>query len=374
MKRIGLAIALASLLFGCGMADPEATGQRSSALYYATPSGPEDDAVLKLRALKNDGSMLWCTATLIAPNLVLTAMHCVAMVSGNADCTAEGELPAGSIDGVFGATFTPSNITFHVGAGTDEPVAALGEKIFTTGAANFCKDDLAIVALDRELSDVPLAAIRLGAGNQRNEAIRIVGFGGTEDGSTGARKTRDDLTIQLVGKSEYSNSNDPIPPNTFATIGVSVCNGDSGGPVFTTKNAVTGVVSHGSTCASTTAHRIFTQIAPYEDVLLRPAFEYAGHEPIAEASDPSDAGGQTGEAGSVGEGVDGGNTSDASAGTGGAMTGASGYGGSPLRSPPGKGGCACSSTATSGPGDIPSALAIAVAFGAAFGLRRRARR
>jgi len=371
VKRFALALATTSVLLGCG-ADPEALGQREGALYYATPSGPEDDAVLKLRAVKNDGGMLWCTTTLIAPNLALTAMHCVATVAGNADCTASGELPAGSIDGVFGAPFVPSNITFHVGAGEDEPVAAIGEKIFTTGAANFCKDDLAIVALDRELTDVPLAAVRLGVGNQRGEGIRLVGFGGTEDGSTGARKTRDDLKIQLLGAGEYSDSKDPIPPNTFATIGVSVCNGDSGGPVFTTKNAVTGVVSHGSSCTSTTARRIFTQVAPYEDVLLRPAFEYAGHEPIVEASDPSAEGGQTGEGGAPDGVAEGGSTGDA-AGTGSAMSGASGRAPT-LRSPPGKGGCACSSAATGHRSGISSAFVLALSLGVTLGLRRRSRR
>src|SRR6188768_293393 len=271
------------MLWGCGPAEPEALAQRDGALYYATPSGPEDDAVLKLRALKNDGDTLWCTAALIAPNLALTAMHCVATVSDSANCTTDGELAPGAVDGIFGDPFVPSNISFHVGAGEEEPVAALGEKIFTTGAISVCKDDLAVVALDRELSNIPALALRLGVGNQRGQALRIVGFGAAEGGSTGVRKTRDDLKIQLLGKSLDVDSSDPIPPNTFATIGISVCDGDSGGPALTTKNAVTGVVSHGASCESKTARRIFTQVAPYEDVLLTPAFAYVGHAPILEA-------------------------------------------------------------------------------------------
>jgi len=369
VKSLALTIAVASLLFGCGAVDSAALGQRGEALYYATPSGPEDDAVVKLRAIKNDGDTLWCTATLIAPNLVLTAMHCVATVSDNANCTTAGELVQGSLDGLFGDPFVPSNITFHVGAGDNEPVAALGEKIFTTGAVAVCKDDLAAVALDRELTNVPVAALRLGTGNQRGESIRIVGFGGAEDGTTGVRKTRDDLKIQLLGASVYADSSDPIPANTFATIGASVCNGDSGGPIFTTKNAVTGVVSHGASCASTTARRIFTQVAPYEDMLLRPAFEYVGHEPIAEVTDPSDAGAQTGNGGSAGE-------ADAGAAAGAEAGGASNAAGRAAtgtgHSPPGKGGCACSSSATT-KGGLAHALAIALTLTAAFGLRRRSR-
>ncbi|HEY0467582.1 MAG TPA: trypsin-like serine protease, partial [Polyangiaceae bacterium] len=287
MKTLALSIIGLTLLAGCGAVDPEGFGQSTDALYYAAPSGPEDDAVVKLRAVKNDGDTLWCTATMIAPNLVLTAMHCVATVTDNANCTTAGELVSGSIDGTFGEPFLPSNITFHVGAGADEPVAAIGEKIFTSGAVAVCKDDVAVVALDRELSNVPVAALRLGMGNQRGQAIRLVGFGGAEDGTTGVRKTRDDLKIQLLGKGAYGDSNDAIPPDTFATIGVSVCNGDSGGPAFTTKNAVTGVVSHGASCGSATARRIFTQVAPYEDGLLKPAFAYVGHDPILEAVDAS---------------------------------------------------------------------------------------
>lgn len=368
MKSLALAVLGASLLVGCA-ADPQTLGERTEALYYATPSGPEDDAVVKLRAVKNDGDTLWCTATLIAPNLVLTAMHCVATVSDNADCTTKGDLNPGSVDGLFGDPFVPSNITIHVGAGADEPVAAIGEKIFTTGAVAVCKDDLAAVALDRELSDVPLAALRLGVGNQRGEAIRIVGFGGAEDGSTGVRKTRDDLKIQLLGQSDYADSKDPIPPDTFATIGASVCNGDSGGPVFTAQNAVTGVVSHGASCASETARRIFTQVAPYEDVLLRPAFAHVGHEPIAEAVEPNGAGGQAGEAGAA-DATDAGGASA----SGGVNTGGSaGRSTNALRSPPGKGGCACRSSVGS-TGDSPGAFAFAIGLGAAFGLRRRVSR
>lgn len=366
MKALTLRIAASALLLGCGAVDSETLGQHPQELYYATPSGPEDDAVVKLRAVKNDGDTLWCTATLIAPNLALTAMHCVATVSDNANCTTAGELVPGSVDGLFGDPFVPSNITFHIGSGSDEPVAALGEKIFTTGAVAVCKDDLAAVALDRELTNVPIAAVRLGTGNSRGEAIRIVGFGGAEDGSTGVRKTRDDLQIQLLGDSEYVDSNDPIPPNTFATIGASVCNGDSGGPIFTARNAVTGVVSHGASCASTTARRIFTQVAPYEAVLLRPAFEYVGHEPIAEVTDPTDTGSQPGSGGSAGA-SDGGTEAEmggaSSAAAGRAATGTS-------LSPPGRGGCACSSIARSQSG-FPHGVVIALAFGSVFGLRRR---
>ncbi|MEI9936985.1 MAG: S1 family peptidase [Pseudomonadota bacterium] len=372
MKTLVSVFAFASLLWSCGQADPEALGQQSDTLYYATPSGPEDDAVLKLRAVKNDGSTLWCTASLIAPNLVLTAMHCVATVTDSANCTAEGELAAGSIDGIFGEPFVPSNITFHIGAGEDEPVAAIGEKIFTTGAITLCKDDAAVVALDRELTNVPVAALRLGVGNQRGQAIRLVGFGRTEDGSTGVRKTRDDLKIQLLGASVYSDSSDPIPPNTFGTTGVSVCNGDSGGPAFTTKNAVTGVVSHGASCDSTTARRIFTELAPYEDMLLKPAFAYAGHEPILEASDANGsagAGGESGESGAIGE---------AGAATGAATNGAAGHGASDgaddYHEPPAKGGCACSSTASARSGSSdPKALLALMLFGVACVRRRRAR-
>jgi hypothetical protein len=229
---------------------------------------------------------------------------------------------------------------------------------------------LAVVALDRELSNTPVASLRLGIGNQRGEGIRVVGFGGTEDGSTGVRKTRDDLKIKLLGKSSYADSSDPIPPDTFATVGVSVCNGDSGGPVFTTKNAVTGVVSHGSSCESKTARRIFTQVASYEDVLLRPAFEYVGHAPILEAGNESGAGGTAGEADAGAEPGEGGAPGDAgNIPSGTAGHGASDTGANPAS--PEKGGCACRSTAVSQSGSPSALAACALALCAVVVLRRR---
>jgi len=369
VKAYAAALLEAALLCGCGSVAGEGVSARDEALYAAAPSGPEDDAVVKLRALKNDGDTLWCTATLIAPNLVLTAMHCVAMVADSANCTAEGELAPGSLDGTFGEPFVPSNITLHVGAGEEEPAVALGEKIFTSGALTVCKDDLALVALDRELKDVPIAALRLGVGNQRGEPLRVVGFGKTETGSTGVRRARDDLVVQLLGQSVYANSSDPIPANTFATIGVSVCNGDSGGPAFTRNDAVTGVVSHGASCESPTARHLFTQVAPYEERLLRPAFDYVGQKPILETRDASGDGGQPGDELASGGTGDGGASED------GAGVGAAGHGanaGAARVPAPQKGGCACSSSAAGSSGWFASLAAVS-ALGVGRLRRRRAK-
>ena len=105
-------------------------------LHYAAPSGTEDDAVIKLRALKNDGDTLWCTATLIAPNL---AAHGDALRVRPSRMQRQlhdrRRAHSGSADGVFGEPFVPSNITVHVGAGEEEPVAAIGEKIFHDSGA-----------------------------------------------------------------------------------------------------------------------------------------------------------------------------------------------------------------------------------------------
>jgi len=369
VRALSCAVFLAGAA-GCGQAGPEWVAQDSQAIYDGYASGIEDDGVVKVTNVDANGVMNSCTGALVAPNVVLTARHCVAnLIRGAFTCTDSGELTPESKGGRFGPLIDPANLKIYVGAAFNEPLAALGAKVFATQTPSICRNDMAAIVLDREISGAPLMPIRIDRGDEHGEVLRVVGFGETELAMSGVRRAKDGLRVSLVGASQFRADGDPIPPRTFLTLGPALCIGDSGGPALTPDGAVTGIYSQlVGACDSPNARQYFTQVAPFVAEVVMPAFELAGYQPISEGAAPSDGG-----AGSDGTGAAG----DANAGAKASSAGGSdnGAAGSPTyHAPPGKGGCACSSSATPRAGWV-GRLAMALVFGAAAaGVSRRRRR
>jgi len=372
-NRAAVCALLVAVATGCGQASPEASAHIGQAIYNGYPSGPEDDGVVKVASVDASNVTNNCTGALVAPNVLLTARHCVSNITpGMFTCTDAGEITPDSKGGRFGALIDPANIKVYVGAEFNEPLAAVGAKVFATQTPSICRNDLATVVLDREITGVPILPIRLDRGNQRGERIRAVGFGETENSTRGVRYAKDNLAINQVGTSQFLADGDPIPPRTFLVLGAALCVGDSGGPALTKDGAVTGVYSQlGGACDSLTARQYFTQVAPFTDEVLTPAFELAGYEPIAEGAGPSE--GSAGAAGTSSS-EDAGAPPIATAGSDNG-SGGSDSGTVTRPPPPGKGGCRCATTATPQAGWFDR-LAVALALGTAVGAvsRRRRRR
>jgi MYXO-CTERM domain-containing protein len=367
--RAARCTALLALVTACGQAGPEPLAQVSDGIYGGHESGPEDDGIVKVTNVDANGVTNSCTGSLVAPNVVLTARHCVSnLVEGNFTCTDAGELTADSKGGRFGALIDASKLTIYVGAAFKEPVAALGAKVFATQTPTICRNDLAVIVLDREISGVPLLPVRLDRGNERGEVLRVVGFGQTEDSTAGVRRAKEGLSISKVGSSTFRPSGDAIPPRTFLTLGPALCIGDSGGPALSSAGAVTGIYSQlVGACDSPNARQYFTQVAPFVTEVLTPAFELAGYEPISESSSPS---GDAGAAGAPSSGEEAGAPATSSGGNQNGSGGAS----SITRSPPGKGGCACSTPARADAGWLDRGAMALLLGGAGLAAARRRRR
>lgn len=301
-----------------------------------------EDAVLLLRT-EVDRRELICSASLVAPNLALTARHCVShLVEGLFSCTVHGELiddqDAGA--GRLGLHLPAEDIEFFGGpAPRDEPLAR-GQRVLSTLSETICQNDIAFVVLDRAL-ELPVLPLRLAGRARIGELSILVGYGLDEtqnesqpfDVETQGRTRKADLPIRDVGPDSNDDVVTTAPPRTIVLEGPSGCVGDSGGPLIAEETkAVLGVYSllGAESCLARDARHLYTHVPPFQ-ALIDQAFLAAGGEPIPE---PTDDPGE-GSAGAGGAG------SDGSAGAPGADPGgAGGSGGSAGEEPGGSAGAA----------------------------------
>lgn len=380
---LGLALA-----FGCSpRAEQPLPARLSSAVVDGYRSGATDDAVVFLRYLADVSEYRRiCSATLVAPNLVLTALHCIADHRDvDFRCDLEGApIPAGT--GMLGAIAEPSQVQVYpgscgiapelpgdgaagaagapavpsCGSGTVEP-AATGVQIVSLFARTYCLNDIAFVVLDRELS-LPIAPLRLTGTVERGEVFSVVGYGGTALANDPGRHRRDGLRVRDLGLGVSDDFVGDVPPYQF-TIEAGPCQGDSGGPTLAASGAVTGVASRiEGDCTTAFARPYYVAVHPYEQ-LVREAFAAAGHEPWLEGSPRpgSQPGGMAGAGGAAGAPatVTAGAAGTVPSGAGTAPT-AGASGAPPSPPPPGEGdrGC-CSAAVGPAPGGRGLALLLA---------------
>ena len=261
-------------------------------------SGAEQDGVVLLRAELDEGEVL-CSASLVGPNLLLTARHCVAyLTEGQFSCTVRGEPtdnPTGG--GRLGLHLPAADLEVYGRKTPRKTILAHGLRIISTQSPTPCRNDLAFVVLDTAL-DLPLVPLRLGRSAQAHELGVLVGYGldGEQqaiDYRTQARAQRRDLEIEAVGPDSISDGVTTVPPRSLLLQGPSGCIGDSGGPLLSQETgAILGVYSlqRGESCtAPGVVHRL-THVPPFR-ALIDEAFTAAGGEPVPEP---------TGEAGAAG--------------------------------------------------------------------------
>jgi V8-like Glu-specific endopeptidase len=203
-----------------------------------------------------------CTGSLIAPDVVLTAAHCI-LNSG----TYYVQMGSDIIDGQNEATF------YEIDAVWKNPRYSKRTLINDIGLLKLTTPQTAVAPM-------PYATKRDLAAVRKSKNMEILGWGQNQSGerATYLRYTR--VTEQLrAARSFYPAKN--FNPNTMIAAGryikrervyTGACYGDSGGPLLATIKGVKkviGVTSWGKKGCNTKAPTVFTNVAYYERDLAK---------------------------------------------------------------------------------------------------------
>jgi hypothetical protein len=302
--RLGC-LALAGMLGAC--AGPEPLAEQRFEVIGGVATGEAHAGVLLVASeVRNIGGMpivKMGSGTLVAPNLIATALHVVSVNPSNIPftCDATGNEVSGSKGSLLGATVAPEKVavyggpTVYGGPASAEPLA-YGREIVSTNSSTICENDLAFVILDRELS-FPVVPVRRGDPIQAGNVVTAVGFG-SDDLSAAPTRTERDVNVTAAGQWI----------RTF-TVSEGPCEGDSGGPALSSDGALAGVFSTvGVECSGPNAAAKYTDLSFFSKLVER-AFEAGGDgSPWAPASGEGGASGagaqaeagQAGQAGAAG--------------------------------------------------------------------------
>jgi hypothetical protein len=248
-------------------ANPDDGERHTGVSQSAIKDGYEDVDDTAVMALTKTNHL--CSGSLIAPNVLLTARHCVSTINTGTAVTCDKSRfgavqKADDFHVSAAAELLPDNINGYAAV---EVVGLAGIPGIPPSVENdvpVCGNDMAIVILAENVPAsvaVPYEPVLEGPLGE-GLSYYAVGYGAVSGSGddAGKRRRRDDLTITCEGTDACVDLelNDVADEEWVGSGGV--CSGDSGGPALSLEDQVVGVTSRGdSTCeisvyASTAAH------------------------------------------------------------------------------------------------------------------------
>ncbi|MCU0662843.1 MAG: trypsin-like serine protease [Myxococcota bacterium] len=204
---------------------PDAAPQGLEGIIGGAPTGGSWDGVVAIQI----GNFGYCTGTLIDPEVVLTAGHCVRLIeqgfSYNFVSNPSGLIIRGGADGYLSAILARGSQVIH------HPD--------WTGDIQESQTDIAMIKLNKALAGRTVHKLRDYPSPMKDDPGMLVGYGlsGSNPSSGGTQRAGDTTLLNVY----FNLIETGDPANT--------CSGDSGGPLFTDQGGqwvLTGVTSFGT--------------------------------------------------------------------------------------------------------------------------------
>lgn len=327
-----LALGLGGVHSGCAQSAGEQVAEQRAPIIGGELDTTHRGVVSLLKAVEG-GYFPSCTGTLLAPNLVLTAHHCVADLINSSDGQSV-ECDTTTFAAPQPAQTMIVSVEANVGREGLDPYQ-VAEVVLPPQAGNqVCGKDIAMLRLAGNIPGniaQPIAP-RLANEVVNNEQFAAIGYGLQDPNdrygeTVGHRMGVSDAQVFCAG---VSCGADFVARGEW--VGESpVCSGDSGGPALDRDGRVAGITSRGDAACTL---GIYTSVYAWADFIRATAFEAAargGYAPPTWAGDPptdfpmGGTGGMPGASGSSASGGSGG-ASPTIAGSGSVVVGGTGSG------------------------------------------------
>jgi len=258
---------------GCGAGSADGTRQENEVQGGTRDTSPAHNFAVGV----TNGLGSVCSGTLIAPNLVLTARHCV--VPPTADDTV-------SCKDAFGANVAPATVSVttqpNIARATSRYEAT---EIVTPVDVAFCGNDIALILLatnvpaTEALPAVPVVQFKL-TDRRLSGTITALGYGYTNPSATdsGQRRLRENIPLLCIPGSAVMDCGGKLTKyasdaKEFITEGY-VCAGDSGSGAFDQRTFnrgtpyVLGALSRGPQTADTCLAAIYSRTDAHAQLII----------------------------------------------------------------------------------------------------------
>lgn len=227
-----------------------------------------------------------CSGTLITPNLVVTARHCVAQTDKLIACGTSQ----------FGGTYAANSfwITTDQNLFQAQRGWVQAQKVITTPGSDVCGNDLALIILKSQISSAVATPAIPAIKHDLTDRARIsatlytaIGYGNTSptNQDSGARRIRQDISVLCLPGDKVNDctKNPNFPPNVISPkefIGdKGTCSGDSGSGAFNQNSydlgqfLSMGVLSRGGEEAGECVQATYTRLDSWRDLIVSAAAE-----------------------------------------------------------------------------------------------------